>query len=913
MDTVYVPAVEQITGGLDFAHRSKEASRRKSILAQRCQQSLSECQAVAQDNEERSARGARLARAGLLRAARGELDRDWVLRERSAYDAPRGATPQRRRLPGDQSHSETSPKPARDMDLPVGVTAPCPVTPAASSTAELSTRTWTSMSHHEQAATGGAGTPVSTSDLFSGTPAGAPPSACTQRFSQSLGRTGAANVRAVPAPVPMPWSVVGRPCMTSRNQATRPARSVSPMPCSSRTSRPTAAPIARMQQQRQSVSAAVGPRCASPLAKRSVSPMPVPAVRTSAAWVTSTPAPPVASTFLSPAKSNTSGTMSPTVPRGNVRRSVAPMLLPCWQAAAVPPGGAGSVATSSVGGRRAPSEPAGCSARPSARSLHGARQSPGPELIALSPRSCSPMPCFQSTAVLPPVPAQWQHRAQARADLEAPLPDPDASRCDLEVSPAASDIQVDVAMYVSGALRGQAVRQLLSCLRVAAHRRVSCALGRWWRATATTELGGTTAAGALAKLATPDKAWHHRNQLHSVLASAVAAEGRKVAQHERTLSMLLGLQQLHSCLHMWDHVVLRAALRQLRNHTLDAASQCGASGAPASSSTDPPTPAALLQALHPAPQLLPQPVTQTHSYRSPPQHADYFEGLLSSASGLGYSPHVGNCTGGVAMPQVAAEGGAASTQPPSRCGPTDSSMRHSLPPTCSRASLVRLSERSSDKQSLARRASMPWAAPSRQQEQSDTSASSTARLVSATVALQGTEALAFGGPGALSETTSSWDSAQTIANVGMKLAKPPLADLAALSEDAPSGLSMKIAAASPTTAAAAAAAAATAGAEPSQSASSAQAPYGIALDSALELTPPVSLGTTPGMSLMSTAPLLHCASGQENLEADVNLTGADQHDESETFQVALSTEALGSVSQRLNVSLRQIPQRSDQT
>jgi len=647
------------------------------------------------------------------------------------------------------------------------------------------------------------------------------------------------------------------------------------------------------------------------MATRSVSPMARGAAAgmaavgcTGASWVASTPGPPMAMAVLSP-----TGTMSPMVQRGNVGSSVAPVLVPCWQFAAVPPANVGSASTSSVGGQRAPSEPAACSAR-GAWTTRGTRRNPAPELIGTAPRSFSPMPRLQSIAMLPPVPVQWQH--QAPADSEASLPDPDASRADLMVSPAASDIQVDVATYVSSALRGQAVRQLLSCLRVATHRSVSCALGRWWRATASAELGGSTTAGVLARLATYDRAWHHRDHLHSVLASAVAAEGRKVAHHERTLSMLLGLRQLHSCLHMWDHIVLRSALRQLRNHTLEAAPQCGASGAPPSSSTDTPSPVALPQALPPAPPVLSQPTSQIFLHTPPPQHPGYFEGSPSSAAQLGYSLVGSGTTGGVLMAQAAAEGGA--RRPPSPRGPARSPMRRSLPPTSSRASLARLLEKSGDQRSLPRRASAPRVAPSRRQEPSDMSASSTTRLstacltsalssqiLSAAPPSQGTEALAFKGPGNLSETTSSWDSAQTIPNIGMNLAKPPFAELTALNEVAPSGLSMKIAAASPMAPTAAYAdAAAAAGAAAAQSASSAQAPYGSVLDSALESTPPGPIGTAP--------PLLGGA-GHQELEADASCTGADQHDESETPTADLSTDGLGSMSQRLNVSLRQVSQR----
>lgn len=160
------------------------------------------------------------------------------------------------------------------------------------------------------------------------------------------------------------------------------------------------------------------------------------------------------------------------------------------------------------------------------------------------------------------------------------------------------------------------------------------------------------------------------------------------------------------------------------------------------------------------------------------------------------------------------------------------------------------------------------------------------QLLSAAAAPRGTGAPALGAPGSLSETTSSWDSAQTTPVAGMNLAKPQSAatlspqELTALSEAAPSGLSMKIAAASPTAAIAAAAA----GAAAAQSASSAQAPYGAA---------------------QSAAPYA-------GLEAIANGTRADQQDGSETTQLLqadLSTDALGSLSQRLNVSLRQVSER----
>lgn len=92
-------------------------------------------------------------------------------------------------------------------------------------------------------------------------------------------------------------------------------------------------------------------------------------------------------------------------------------------------------------------------------------------------------------------------------------------------------------------------------------------------------VGESSTTGMLARLATYDRTWHHRDHLHSLLASAVAAEGRKVAYHERTLAILLGLRHLHACLHMWDHIVMRSALKRLKVHCTDAASHCPPRGA----------------------------------------------------------------------------------------------------------------------------------------------------------------------------------------------------------------------------------------------------------------------------------------------------------------------------------------------
>jgi len=59
------------------------------------------------------------------------------------------------------------------------------------------------------------------------------------------------------------------------------------------------------------------------------------------------------------------------------------------------------------------------------------------------------------------------------------------------------------------------------------------------------------------------------------------------------------------------------------------------------------------------------------------------------------------------------------------------------------------------------------------------------------------------------------------------------------------------------------------------------------------------MGTPSGMWL----------SHPELLDADASGADADQHNMSSTLAAAMSVDALGSVSQRLNVSLRQVSQR----
>lgn len=548
MDTRYVPAVDQILGGLEFAHR-KDAKRTASRTS-RCQQILSDCQALAQENEERSAQGARRAHASLIRAACGEPEREWTQRDRSGQEGSRGPTPMRHRSPDDafRGGSVDPTAPGREVEV-LGAMARS-MTPATSSTAVPSARTWVSGVCQEQMV-GMQGIHMSA----------ASPAHVGPRLGHSTGRA-----QGVPGSIPTgagichtPQAAVASEAKAMSRISPRPPRSVSPMP------RCHATPVVARTTPQASCAPAFS--CASHMLARSVSPMPRSAGLPTGGvgvWMAATPSTTATSmaSCTSPtpcAPQSALGCVSP-LPSGAV---AVPWQVPVGESRftlgrnvpmdflQVPMQAGPSVARNGV-------------SRISEFAVAAQRAMP---ILVYSPHTgnWSPMPHSSSSLVVPVPTLQRQALA------------------DPEVAPSSSEVPLDVAAFVSMALRGQAVRQLLSCLRVAAHRRIGCALGRWWRSTAMVVVGESSTTGMLARLATYDRTWHHRDHLHSLLASAVAAEGRKVAYHERTLAILLGLRQLHACLHMWDHIVLRSALKRLKFHCTDAASRGPLHGAPAPS------------------------------------------------------------------------------------------------------------------------------------------------------------------------------------------------------------------------------------------------------------------------------------------------------------------------------------------
>lgn len=535
LDTLYVPAVEQIIGGLEFFGRRPPS--RPPSEGPRCQELLSECRAIAQENEERSARGAQRARAALISASYGLPEQQALsCGERPAQRglANEAATPRRQRSISATRAMQAAPvdalaaRGAREVEVAV---VPRLAIPADASTTVPSTRTWTSASHREASAAAAAPAP--------------PPAAPMDMFANMA----AANAANAPPPVGQPLGIAFK--------AAQPWM-------------PAGAAVGPAHESR------IGTAYALPAS--GVSPIPGHGTPTTWAW-----APPANPANIDVRQS------APPLPVGACQlrqcRSVSPM--PQRAASAAPPPEPRPVPAfnnapvlhtpRSAAGTMSPVTP--CAGLPFARPLQAPdiRVAPGIQSIVAPAASASRtlLPagfqgCEHGTAS-PRLPSPAPQPVQVQVvGSRSPMPPPLGAVVQARpmVSPP-REMSVDVANYVSHALRRQATRQILSCLKVAANRHVGCAFRRWGNAASAAQSVTSDGCGAVssARAAKRDHSLGRNDRLHSVLASAETLEGRKVALHERNLAVLLGLRQLHSCLQKANHRRLRSAFGQLKFQT----------------------------------------------------------------------------------------------------------------------------------------------------------------------------------------------------------------------------------------------------------------------------------------------------------------------------------------------------------
>ncbi|CAK9066074.1 unnamed protein product [Durusdinium trenchii] len=96
--------------------------------------------------------------------------------------------------------------------------------------------------------------------------------------------------------------------------------------------------------------------------------------------------------------------------------------------------------------------------------------------------------------------------------------------------------------------RKQAAKDLCHTLKVAVHRQMAGTLACWRQAKEDRQLVDERAAELLARLNSYDERAYRRGRVASILATAVAAEGRHITKHCRALALLLGLRQLQGFL-----------------------------------------------------------------------------------------------------------------------------------------------------------------------------------------------------------------------------------------------------------------------------------------------------------------------------------------------------------------------------
>eukprot|EP00931_Biecheleriopsis_adriatica_P112359 TRINITY_DN8696_c0_g1_i3.p1 TRINITY_DN8696_c0_g1~~TRINITY_DN8696_c0_g1_i3.p1 ORF type:complete len:735 (+),score=138.82 TRINITY_DN8696_c0_g1_i3:85-2289(+) len=109
---------------------------------------------------------------------------------------------------------------------------------------------------------------------------------------------------------------------------------------------------------------------------------------------------------------------------------------------------------------------------------------------------------------------------------------------------AVGSISSDATERLAQSLRKQAAKQLLSCLKSIRMRHLAAKFARWCRVTE--EASHEITSAAMKKLATHEHLCSQFNRVGSILATAIATEGKYAAHHDRTLALLLGLRQLHT-------------------------------------------------------------------------------------------------------------------------------------------------------------------------------------------------------------------------------------------------------------------------------------------------------------------------------------------------------------------------------
>lgn len=126
--------------------------------------------------------------------------------------------------------------------------------------------------------------------------------------------------------------------------------------------------------------------------------------------------------------------------------------------------------------------------------------------------------------------------------------------------------QLPAAARLARTLREQAAKQLATCLKGLMLRQVASSLARWWRAAEEESLGEYATAAMLSKLAAYDRAARGHDRVGSILSAAMATEGQRAAYHSRTLSVLLGLRQLHTFMERKGQQDFQAAFQFLSTH-----------------------------------------------------------------------------------------------------------------------------------------------------------------------------------------------------------------------------------------------------------------------------------------------------------------------------------------------------------
>jgi len=517
-------------GGLE--HFQRRAHSRPPSEVSRCKELLSGCRAVAEENEERSARAARRARAGLMCASYGLDGSKLLSREGSAQEGGpvEGSPLRRQRSPSGPRSAQPALADAGAAQTPRKADAaivPRLAIPAEASTAALSTRTWTSTPPQD------AGT------------ASAPMAPSTQRDAPVV--VGPANA-APPTGQPLAIAFAAQPVMPAASVVVGPG-----------------------PERRIGALCGIPASCMSPRRTHSVSPaqwarassMGAEAGQTAAQLAASPRSFPSVPRSISPLQRRAASIPQPPDPRAVPLRKAPVLRAPQSLPGAVSPGPLGA----GPPGTRPPQAGDLCSAMgslplavPAVQRASGAQPvHPGFGMRRQGSMAAAPAPAMPGPGAASPAPRQ------ASVGSRSPLPPPPPLVRVAGAGPVlvSREVPLDVTAYVGHALRRQAARQIFACLRMAASRRASRAMGRWWRV-ARGAASEATLDAAPARSAHCDYIRDHHYRLCSMLSSAEAAEGRKVASHERSLAVLLGLRRLHSCLQRLGHRQMRSSLGRLR-------------------------------------------------------------------------------------------------------------------------------------------------------------------------------------------------------------------------------------------------------------------------------------------------------------------------------------------------------------